>query len=78
MRSWPGGADFVTATERAYAAVFGMVQRQAAMLSFNAGFWLLAILFVAIVPCILSWSDRPAAAAYQRTDFAGTWADTHD
>jgi len=35
------------------AAVFGMVGRQAATLSFNATFWLLTILFVAMVPFIV-------------------------
>lgn len=53
------GVDAATATQRAYAAVFGMVERQAAMLSFNAAFWLLAILFVALVPLILIM-ERPA------------------
>src|SRR2546421_5683877 len=53
------GADFVTATRRAYAALFGTVERQAAMLSFNAAFWLLAVLFIAIVPFILLMK-RPA------------------
>lgn len=53
------GADVATATRRAYAAVFGMVERQAAMLSFNSAFWLLAILFIAILPCILIM-ERPA------------------
>jgi MFS transporter, DHA2 family, multidrug resistance protein len=55
-----GGADLATATRRAYAAVFGLVAQQAAMLSFNAAFWLLAILFVAIVPFILIM-ERPAS-----------------
>ncbi|HLW78562.1 MAG TPA: DHA2 family efflux MFS transporter permease subunit, partial [Terriglobia bacterium] len=55
-----GGADVATATQRAYAAAFGMVQRQAAMLSFNAAFWLLAILFVAMVPLILIM-ERPVS-----------------
>src|SRR5712664_1721262 len=36
------GADAVTATNRAYAALFGMVQRQAAMVSFVGIFQLLA------------------------------------
>ena len=53
------GADFATAGRRAYAVLFGMVERQAAMLSFNTAFWLLAILFIAIVPFILLMK-RPA------------------
>ncbi len=47
------GADVVTATNRAYAALFGMVQRQAAMVSFVGIFQLLGILFLALVPLIL-------------------------
>jgi DHA2 family multidrug resistance protein len=47
------GADAVTASQRAYAALFGMVQRQAAMLSFNHTYLFLAILFVLVIPAIL-------------------------
>jgi MFS transporter, DHA2 family, multidrug resistance protein len=47
------GADAVTATQRAYAALFGMVQRQAAMLSFNHTYLFLAILFVIVMPAVL-------------------------
>jgi len=47
------GADMVTATNRAYAAMFGMVQRQAAMVSFVSIFQLLGILFLLLVPLIL-------------------------
>ncbi len=42
------GADAVTATNRAYAALFGMVQRQAAMVSFVGLFQLLGVLFLAL------------------------------
>jgi DHA2 family multidrug resistance protein len=54
-----GGADPTTATNRAYGALFGMVQRQAAMVSFVGLFQLLGILFVALVPLILLMK-RPA------------------
>jgi DHA2 family multidrug resistance protein len=47
------GADIVTATNRAYALLFGMVQRQAAMVSFVGIFQLLGILFVALTPLVL-------------------------
>jgi DHA2 family multidrug resistance protein len=47
------GSDAVTATERAYAALFGMVQRQASMVSFVGIFQLLGILFIAMVPLVL-------------------------
>ena len=47
------GADAATATERAYAAMFGMVQRQATMVSFVGIFQLLGIMFVALVPLVL-------------------------
>jgi DHA2 family multidrug resistance protein len=47
------GADLLTAARQAQAAAFGLVQRQAAMLSFTDVFRLLAALFVALVPLIL-------------------------
>src|SRR5262245_49353890 len=47
------GADMVTATERAYAALFGMVQRQAAMVSFVGLFELLGLMFLALLPLVL-------------------------
>jgi DHA2 family multidrug resistance protein len=46
------GVDALTATRQAYAAVFGMVQRQAAMLAFIHCFRFLAILFICCVPLI--------------------------
>src|SRR5437867_5710734 len=47
------GTDAVTATQRAYAALFGMVQRQAAMVSFVTIFRMLGILFLLLIPLIL-------------------------
>ncbi|HEY7172158.1 MAG TPA: DHA2 family efflux MFS transporter permease subunit [Vicinamibacterales bacterium] len=47
------GADAVTASQRAYAALFGMVQRQASIVSFVTLFQLLGIVFLAMLPLIL-------------------------
>jgi DHA2 family multidrug resistance protein len=47
------GADGVTATSRAYAALSGMIQRQAAMVSFVGLFQLLGIVFFALLPLVL-------------------------
>jgi MFS transporter, DHA2 family, multidrug resistance protein len=47
------GADAVTANQRAFAVLFGMVQRQAAMVSFVGIFQLLGIVFIALVPLVL-------------------------
>lgn len=46
------GADAVTALEQAYAAIGGIVQRQAAMLSFIHVFQVLAMIFVAVLPLL--------------------------
>ena len=40
------GSSAATATQQAYEAVWGMVQRQAAMLSYNDTFLFLAMMFV--------------------------------
>jgi len=47
-----GGSDPVTATRQAYAAVFGMVQSQSAMLSFVEAFAVLGAIFLAVAPLI--------------------------
>jgi DHA2 family multidrug resistance protein len=47
------GADPVTATNRAYGAMFGVVQKQSAMLSFVGLFQLLGIVFLAVIPLVL-------------------------
>jgi DHA2 family multidrug resistance protein len=53
------GADVVTATGRAYAAIYGMLQRQAAMLAFLDLFWILGVMFLLMVP-LLVMMRRPA------------------
>ncbi len=47
------GADVSTATNRAYAALFGMTQRQAAILSFNRAFEMMGLLFILVIPLVL-------------------------
>ncbi|MGO9095762.1 MAG: DHA2 family efflux MFS transporter permease subunit [Bryobacteraceae bacterium] len=47
------GADPATATRQAYAALYGSVQQQAAMLSFNETFHVMALLFLAVIPLLL-------------------------
>jgi MFS transporter, DHA2 family, multidrug resistance protein len=46
------GADVSTATQRAYAALFGTVQKQAAMIAFLDGFKVLAFVFLLLLPLI--------------------------
>jgi MFS transporter, DHA2 family, multidrug resistance protein len=61
FRSWfiYRGADPATSTHRAYEALFGIVQQQAAVLSFNQVFWLLGMLFVLMMPLVFLMR-RPA------------------
>jgi DHA2 family multidrug resistance protein len=56
------GSDITTATNRAYAAMFGMVQRQAAMVSFVGLFQLLGIIFLVMIPLVLLMK-RPGSGA---------------
>jgi DHA2 family multidrug resistance protein len=46
------GSDFATATDQARVAVFGLVERHAAMLSFTDVFRLMALLFVCLLPLL--------------------------
>jgi len=57
------GADAITATNRAYAALFGVVQRQATMMSFVTIFQLLGVMFFALVPLVLLMK-RPKAGGH--------------
>jgi DHA2 family multidrug resistance protein len=45
--------DVVSATNQAYVVLYGMVQRQAAMVSFVMIFRLLGILFLVMIPLVL-------------------------
>src|SRR5262249_7084443 len=62
------GADVTTATQRAYAALFGSVQQQAYMVSFVQVFRLLGVIFLLLIPLILVMKrprgGRPAAGAH--------------
>jgi MFS transporter, DHA2 family, multidrug resistance protein len=53
------GMDAATATKQAYAGIFGMLQRQAAMMSYIDTFFLLAIMFAACLPLILLMKKAP-------------------
>jgi DHA2 family multidrug resistance protein len=55
------GADATTATMRAYAAMSGLVQRQAAMVAFVGIFQLLGVMFLALTPLVLIM-QRPRRA----------------
>ncbi|HUR33389.1 MAG TPA: DHA2 family efflux MFS transporter permease subunit [Vicinamibacterales bacterium] len=48
-----GGSDAVTATSRAYAALAGMVMRQASIVSFVGLFQMLGVVFLVVVPLVL-------------------------
>jgi MFS transporter, DHA2 family, multidrug resistance protein len=53
------GVDAATATKQAYAGLFGMVQQQAAMMSYVDVFYLLAIMFAACLPLIFLMKKAP-------------------
>ena len=68
-RSWPPAPTSTTATDRAYAALFGMVQRQASMVSFVGIFQLLGVLFLALIPLVLLMKrPKRGGPSRQRTD----------
>src|SRR5262249_44781361 len=47
------GADAGTASEGAFAALFGLVQRNATMVAFVCIFQLMGVIFIALVPLVL-------------------------
>ena len=61
------GADAATATQRAYAAVFGMVQQQASMVSFVQLFRMLGMIFLLLIPLVMLMQrprGKPAMGAH--------------
>jgi DHA2 family multidrug resistance protein len=57
------GMDSATATQQSYAGVFGMVQQQAAMMSYADAFFLLAIMFICGLPLIFLMKKPPKGGA---------------
>jgi DHA2 family multidrug resistance protein len=57
------GADPATALHRAYGVLYAMVQRQAAMLSYNDVFLTLAIMFLCMAPFVLLMRKPKGARA---------------
>jgi DHA2 family multidrug resistance protein len=53
------GADAVTANRKALGAIYGLVQRHASMLSFVEAFWIMSIMFLAMLPFLLLLRYRP-------------------
>jgi DHA2 family multidrug resistance protein len=47
------GFDNVASQRKAFAALYSMVQRHAAMLSFVEAFWMMALIFLAMLPFLL-------------------------
>jgi DHA2 family multidrug resistance protein len=65
------GADAHTATRQAYGAIYAYVQQHAAMLSFVEAFWVMAIMFLAMIPFIFIMRGIHAPAAAMQPLRAG-------
>jgi MFS transporter, DHA2 family, multidrug resistance protein len=52
------GSDAYTAGQQATGAIYGMVQKHAAMLSFVDAFWVMAVIFVVVIP-MAAVQDNP-------------------
>jgi hypothetical protein len=47
------GFNSVDASRKSLAAIYGMVQQQAAMLSFVEAFWVMGVIFLGMLPLLL-------------------------
>ena len=56
------GSDSATALRQSQAGLFGMIQRQAAMLTFLDSFWMMGFIFLLMIPLVLLMK-RPARIA---------------
>jgi DHA2 family multidrug resistance protein len=54
MQSWfqIHGSNSVDAARKSLGAIYGMLQQQAAMLSFVEAFWIMGLIFVAMIPLL--------------------------
>jgi DHA2 family multidrug resistance protein len=53
------GASAVDAGRQAHGVLYGVVQRQASMLAFADAFWIMAVLFMAIIPLMFLMKSAP-------------------
>jgi len=55
MKAWfiQHGSDPVTASRQALGGIYGLVRQHAAMLSFVEAFWLMAVMFAAVMPFVI-------------------------
>ena len=65
MQGWfhSQGIDNVSAKRKALAAAYGVVQAHAAMLSFVEAFWVMGIIFLAMLPFLLLLRRPPRASS---------------
>ncbi len=47
------GSNSVDASRKALGAIYGMVQQQAALLSFVEAFWIMGVIFLCMLPLLL-------------------------
>jgi len=69
MQAWfhLHGADSYTAARKGLAAIYGMVQRQAAMLSFVEAFWVMGVMFLVMLPFIVLLRNAEATPPRETT-----------
>ena len=71
MKAWfeSRGADAHTAAHQAYGAIYAYVQQHAAMLAFVEAFWVMAVMFLAMIPFvfIMRRVHAPAVAVQPRS-----------
>jgi DHA2 family multidrug resistance protein len=65
------GIDAVAAHRKALAGIYGMVQAQAAMLSFVEAFWVMGVIFLGMLPFLLLLKYSRRTSAHESSSSAG-------
>ncbi len=81
MQGWfhTNGVDRYVASRRAWATLYGMVQLHASMLSFVEAFWVMGVLFLAMLPFILFLRNpRPKRPRQIPPPTAGKTTEVHE
>jgi len=80
MQGWfhANGGDQHLASRRAWGTLYGMTQRPASRLSFAEAFWVMGVLFLAILPFVLLRNPRAKSRTQSPAPTPGKTIEVHE
>jgi len=73
MRAWfmAHGSNSVEAMKKSMGAMYGMIQQQAALLSFVEAFWVMGVIFLCMLPLLFFLRDARELHKHEKKSGAG-------